>query len=160
MLSPQICLTRISRFGLRTEMRWALVVAMAALIVSACGAIGTGAAPPAGASPSSGPGLSFDVAVSEKDKAVNLHVGQKLEAVLHGQRGMTPWSAVRSTDQSVLAPIVNPGAISARGITLAAFQALAPGKAQITATAGADCSQAQVCPQYQMVLTIEVTVAA
>jgi hypothetical protein len=41
----------------------------------------------------------------------------------------------------------------------AALVALAPGRAQITATAGADCSPGAACPQYLMVLTIDVTVA-
>jgi len=140
-------------------MRAALIGVIAALVLSACGAVGSGAAPPAGASPSTGPGLSFDVAVSEKDKTAILHVGQKLEAVLHAQHGMTAWSSVRSSDEAVLVPIVNPAAPAARGITLAAFQALAPGKAQITATAGANCSPGTACPQYLMVLAIEVTVA-
>ena len=37
---------------------------------------------------------------------------------------------------------------------------LAPGTAQITATAGADCSPGQACPQYALLLTIDVTVVA
>jgi hypothetical protein len=44
-------------------------------------------------------------------------------------------------------------------VTLAAFQALAPGTAQITATAGADCSPGSACPQFLMVLTITITVS-
>jgi hypothetical protein len=137
-------------------MRAALVALVSALALSACGALGS-AAPP-DASPSTGPGLTFDIAVSEKDKAATLHVGQKLEVVLHARQGMTSWSGVRSSDETVLVPIVNPGATAARGITLAAFQSLAPGTAQITATAGASCSPGQACPQYLMVLTIDVTV--
>jgi hypothetical protein len=73
---------------------------------------------------------------------------------------MASWSAVRSSDESVLAPIVNPAASAARGVTLAAFKAIAPGTARIDATAAPDCSPGQACPAYLMVLTIEVTVAA
>jgi phage tail protein X len=139
-------------------MRAGLIAAVAAVALSACGAVGIGAAPPA--TPSTGPGLGYDVAVTEKDSTARMAVGQKLEAVLHARPGMAAWSNVRSSDQSVLVPMVNPAATAVRGVTLAAFQALAPGKAQITATAGADCSAGQACPQYMMVLTIDVTVTA
>jgi len=89
-----------------------------------------------------------------------MKVGQKLEAVLHARQGMAAWSGVHSSDTSVLAPIVDPAATSVRGVTLAAFQALAPGTVQITATAGADCSPGRACPQFLMVLTITITVSA
>jgi hypothetical protein len=136
----------------------ALVVVVATLTLCACGAAGSGAAPPPSGSASTG--LRFDLAVSETTRAATMRVSQKLEAVLHARPGMTTWSTVRSSDPSVLAPIVNPAATAARGVTLAAFQAIAPGKAQITATAGADCSPGQACPQYAMLLTIDVTVVA
>jgi hypothetical protein len=139
-------------------MRAGLIATVAALALSACGAVGIGAGP--APSPSTGPGLGFDIAVSEKDSTARMAVGQKLEVVLHARPGMAPWNGVRSSDPSVLAPVVNPAATAARGVTLAAFQALAPGRAQITATAGADCSPGQACPQYLMVLTIDVTVSA
>ena len=73
---------------------------------------------------------------------------------------MTNWTSVRSSDQSVLAPIVNPAASAARGVTLAAFKAIAAGRARIDASAGPDCSPGQACPAYLMVLTIDVTVNA
>jgi hypothetical protein len=73
---------------------------------------------------------------------------------------MTAWSGVRSSDPSVLAPIPDTFATAARGVTLAGFRAVAPGKAQITATAGADCSPGQACPQYALLLMIDVTVVA
>jgi hypothetical protein len=141
-------------------MRAALIVVVAAVAICGCGAVGGGAAPPPGATPSTAPGLTFDLAVSEKTRNATLHVGQTLEAVLHASPGMTTWSGVRSSDPSVLNPIVNPGATAARGITLAAFQAIASGRAQITATAGAACSPGQACPQYALLLTIDVTVVA
>ncbi|MDQ6901182.1 MAG: protease inhibitor I42 family protein [Candidatus Dormibacteraeota bacterium] len=137
-------------------MRTAVALFVAALVLCACGAAGSGAAPTPSASPSTGQG--FDLAVNEKSRTATMRVGQKVEVVLHANPGMTTWSGVRSSDPSVLAAIVNPAATAARGITLAAFQALAPGKATITATAGADCSPGQACPQYALLLTIEVTV--
>jgi hypothetical protein len=139
-------------------MRLGLIAALAALALSGCGAAGIGAAPPA--SPSTGPGSGFDLAVNEKSTTATLKVGQKLEVVLHARQGMAPWSGVRSSDPSVLTAIVNPAATAARGITLAAFKALSPGEAQITATAGADCSPGQACPMYAMLLRIDVKVVA
>jgi hypothetical protein len=141
-------------------MRAALIVCVTALAISACGALGSGAAPPPSPTPSTGPGPGFDLAVSEKTRTATMRVGQKLEAVLHANAGMTTWSGVRSSNPSVLQPIVNPAANSVRGVTLAAFQAIAPGKAQITAVAGADCSPGQACPMYAVLLTIDVTVLA
>src|ERR1700694_762996 len=119
-------------------MKAALTVVLAALTLCACGAMGSGAAPSPSVSPPPGP--HFDLAVSEKTRTATIRIGQTLEAVLHAKPGMTAWSGVHSSDPSVLAPIVNPAATAARGVTLAAFKAIAPGRAEITATAGADCS--------------------
>lgn len=129
---------------------------VAALTLCACGAVGSGAAPPPGVSPSTGP--SFDLVVTEQTRTATIRVSQKLEVVLHARSGMTTWSDVGSSDPSVLVPIVNPAATAVRGVTLAAFQAIAPGTAQITATAGANCSPGQACPQYAVLLTIDITV--
>ena len=132
---------------------------MAALALSACGAAGTAATPsPSPDNPSTSPGRGFDVSVSEKDKSISIRVGQKLEAVLHANQGMTNWSGVRSSDASILKSIVDPGATAVRGVTLAGFQAIAPGQVQITAVAGALCSPGQACPMFAMVLSIDVTV--
>ena len=130
---------------------------LAAAILSGCGASGGGAAPPP-SSPSTSPGAGFDVTVTENTRSVTLRAGQTLAVVLHARPGMTSWNGVRSSDPSVLAPIVNPAASAARGVTLAAFKAIAPGKAQIDATAGPDCSPGQACPAYLIVLTIEIDV--
>ncbi|HLQ22363.1 MAG TPA: hypothetical protein VK132_04115 [Gemmatimonadales bacterium] len=96
--------------------------------------------------------------MTEKDTAITIQSGQKLEVVLHARSGMTDWSSVRSSDTSVVSPIVNPAATAVRGVTLAAFQALAPGRADITATAGAACSPGQACPMYAMLYSVTVTV--
>ncbi len=138
-----------------------LVAAFVALTVSACGdvhcmCVGNPYVPPP--TPAASPGLGFDAVVTEKDTAITIQSGQKLEVVLHARSGMTDWSSVRSSDTSVLSPIVNPAATAVRGVTLAAFQALAPGRADITATAGAACSPGQACPMYAMLYSVTVTV--
>jgi hypothetical protein len=134
----------------------ALLVAAAGLLLSACGSIGTGAAP--SPTPSSGPGLGFDVQVTEKDHTSTVRVGQKLELVLHAYGGLTNWSQLRSSDTSILVPIVNPAATAVRGVTLAAFKALAPGEVDVTATATPDCSPGQACPMLAALYTLKVTV--
>jgi hypothetical protein len=132
-----------------------LIGIAAALAVCACGA-----PPMAGIGPAapSTPGRGFDVSVTEKDRAVSLRVGQRLEAVLHANSGMTAWNEVKSSDASILASIVDTGATAVRGVTLAGFQAIAPGHVQITANAGMDCSPGQACAMLLAVLSIDVTV--
>lgn len=134
----------------------ALLGAVAGLLISACGTVQTGIGPAPG--PSTGPGLGFDAMVTEKDKAITIRTGQKLEVVLHASPGMTNWSNVRSSDTSVLSPIVNPAATAVRGVTLAAFQGEARGQAVITASAGAACSPGQACPMYAILYSVTVTV--
>jgi hypothetical protein len=141
------------------DMKAVFVLMLAALVLSGCGIASGGAAQPT-STPSTSPGAGFDATVTETTRSVTLRAGQTLAVVLHARPGMTNWSGVRSSDQSVLAPIVNPAASAARGVTLAGFKAVAPGKAQIDATAGPDCSPDQACPAYVMVLTIDVTVTA
>jgi phage tail protein X len=138
-----------------------LLSAAVALALSACVAVGTGSGPsPNPSYPAVTPGHGFDVVVTEKDTSVTIQVGQKLEAVLHANAGMTNWGNVRSTDTSILMPIVDPAATAIRGVTLAGFQALAPGHVRIEATAGADCSPGQACPMYAILLSVEVIVTS
>ena len=141
-------------------LRSALLVVLAAVALCGCGAVGSGAAPLPNPTPSTGPAPGFDLAVTEQTRAVTLRVGEKLEVVLHARPGMTTWSGVQTSDAAVLKPIVNPAATSVRGVTLAAFQAVALGRARITATAGPLCSPGQACPAYAMLLSIDVTVIA
>jgi hypothetical protein len=141
-------------------MKTALIAAVAAFLFMSCGysscaCDGSGTLP-VQTSPS--PGLGFDAVVTESDTAITIHTGQKLEVVLHARSGMTDWANVRSSNTSVLSPIVNPAATAVRGVTLAAFQALAPGQADITASAGAACSPGQACPMYAMLYSVTVTV--
>jgi hypothetical protein len=137
----------------------ALIAAFAALVLAACGSAGIGSAPSPTPNPSGGPGLGFDAQVTELDTAITIHTGQKLEVVLHARSGMGNWSNVRSSNTSVLSPIVNPAATAVRGVTLAAFQALAPGQADITATAGAACPPGMACPMFALLYSVTVTVA-
>ena len=125
----------------------------AALALTACGSLGTGSRTP---SPSSGAG--FDTAVSEKDKTVSMHVGQKLEVVLHSYSGMASWTPPKSSNESILAPIPNPAATASRGVTLAGFKALAAGETEITSNASPNCSPGQACPMYIAVFSVKVTI--
>jgi hypothetical protein len=136
-----------------------LVVVAAGLALTACGSVsaGTGSLPTP--SPNQG-GLHFDVVVTEQDKTATLRVGQTLEVVLHANTGMDSWAQVKSTNESILAPIVNPAATAVRGVTLSAFKAIAPGEVDITAYASPTCPAGQACPMYVQVYTVRVTVTA
>lgn len=137
-------------------MRSLLLVIAAALMIAGCGSIATGSAP--SPSPSTGTGLNFDATVTETTRAASIRVGQKLEVVLHAGNGMTSWTQPKSSDESILAPTVNPAATAARGVTLAAFEAKAPGQVDITAFASPVCPTGQACPMYVMVYSVRVTV--
>jgi len=138
----------------------ALVAVLAAVALSACGSVGNGSPPAFSPSPdaSSIPGVGFDAVVTERNTAVTIHAGQKLEVVLHAASGMENWGNVRSSDTSVLTPTPNPAATAMRGVTLAAFKAVAPGRAVITASAGVLCSPGQACPMLAVLFTATVTV--
>lgn len=142
------------------QMRTLLIAVAAGLLLAGCGSVSScacsyGVLP----TPSSGPGL-FDLTVTEKEKVASMHVGQTVEVALHANTGMNNWAQVRSTDQSILVPVVNPAATAMRGVTLAAFRAMAPGEADITAYASPDCSPGQACPMYVQVWSVKVTVTA
>jgi hypothetical protein len=140
-------------------MRILLVVISAAVFISGCGSAGTGSnlMPTPSPSTSSNP-MSFDVTVTETTRAASMRVGQKLEVALHAGSGMNNWTQPRSSDESVLSPIVNPAATVVRGVTLAAFQAKAAGQVDITAYGSPNCPSGQACPMYVMVYSVKVTV--
>ena len=142
------------------EMRIVLLVIAAAVLISGCGSAGTASSPSPSPSPSPGTGsnLNFDVTVTETTKAASMRVGQKLEVVLKAGSGMNNWTQPRSSDESILAPIVNPAATAVRGATLAAFQARAPGQVDVTSYAGPVCPSGQACPMYVIVYSVKVTV--
>lgn len=135
-----------------------LAAAAAILFLSGCGSYAMGPNPTP--TPSSGPGLNFDVVVMEKDRAATLHVGQTLEVVLHANTGMNNWAQVKSSNEAILTPIVNPAATAVRGVTLAAFKAMASGEAEVTAYASPNCAPNQACPAYVQVFSAKVTVTA
>ncbi len=136
-------------------MKVVLVAISAALALTACGSAGTGSG-----TPSPGSGVGFDTAVSEKDKTASMHVGQKLEVVLHAYPGMANWTPPKSSNESILAPVVNTKATAARGVTIAGFQAMAPGEAEITSNSSPNCSPGQACPMYIAAYTVKVTIRA
>ena len=127
------------------------VIALALLAVS-CGTVGQGASP----SPSDNP-MHFDVTATEKDHAVSMDVGQKLEVVLHGGGHFT-YQQVTSSNTSILQPTVNPAATAALGVTLAAFKATAPGVARVTAVGAPVCPSGQACPAFAVLYTLTVTI--
>ena len=148
------------RAGVRyvAEVRYLLIAVAAALVISGCGAYRTGAGSDPSPTPSEGTGLGYDLVVTEKDRTATMRVGQKVEVVFHANSGMDNWMQVRSTNTSVLVPIVNPAATAVRGVTLAAFKAIAPGQSEITAYASPQCSPGSACPMYVAVISIKVTV--
>jgi hypothetical protein len=103
--------------------------------------------------------MHFDVTATEKDHAVTMHTGQKLEVVLHGG-GQLNYQQVRSSDTSILEPTVDPAATAARGVTLAAFKATSAGQAQVTAVGAPVCPSGQACPMFAVLYTLTVTVSA
>jgi hypothetical protein len=140
-------------------MKYLLVAVAASLLLTGCGTVSTCACSGGvGATPSASPGLGFDATVTETTRTASIRVGQKLEVVLHAGSGMTSWSQPKSSDESILAPTVNPAATAVRGVTLAAFVARAPGQVNINAYAGPVCPSGKACPMYVMVFAAAVTV--
>ena len=138
------------------EMRILMLVVAAAALISGCGSVGTASSP--SPTPSGGSNLSFDVTVTETTRAASMRVGQKLEVVLHAGNGMNNWTQPRSSDESILTPVVDPAATAVRGVTLAAFQAKGPGQVDITAYGSPICPSGQPCPMYVMLFSVKVTV--
>ena len=133
-----------------------LFLATIALFAAACGATGVG--PGSNPSPSPPNSVGYDVTATNTDHAVTMKVGQKLEVVLRAAQGMNNWSHPTSSDQSVLAPIVDPAATAAIGVTLAAFEAMKPGQVDVRANASPKCPPPQACPMYLAVYSLRVTV--
>ena len=99
-----------------------------------------------------------DVTATEKDHALTMHEGQKLKVVLHAPQGMGRWTHPESNDASVLMPIVDPAATSARDVTIAAFEAKKTGMAEVSATASPQCASGQPCPMLIALYSLKVTV--
>jgi hypothetical protein len=137
-------------------MRFLIPVIAAAILISACGSVGTASMDPT-PSATSNP-MNFDVTATETTQAASMRVGQKLEVVLHAGSGMNNWTQPRSSDESILAPTVNPAATAVRGVTLAAFLAKAPGQVNVSAYGSPTCPSGQACPMYVIVFSVKVTV--
>ena len=108
-------------------------------------------------SPITTPTGGFDVLVTDHDRAISAHVGEKILVALTQRSGMTQWDAIRVDDPTVLgtSPV---NFMAPRGVTVAGFVALHAGTANITSTAGPLCSPGQPCPQYVVLFSIAVTV--
>lgn len=131
-----------------------MLAAVAGMLLAACGAYSF---PGSKTTPTPSSGFGFDVTATEKDHAVSMHVGQTLEVVLHGGAAQS-WQQVKSSDPSVLQPTVDPAATAVRGVTLAAFKAVAQGRATVTAVGTPVCPSGQPCPAYAMLYSLVVTV--
>ena len=107
--------------------------------------------------PSVTPAAGFDVVITEQDRAVAVRSGQKIEVFLRPRTGMTTWGNLRSDNPAVLAPIPT-GILAPRGVSAAGFRAVSAGAANISATAGPECSPDEACPAYAILLSIQVTV--
>jgi len=143
-------------------MKKALVTALLAVVLSACGSYRAGQVPATSPSPSphtsASPVAGFDVVVSEKDQVVQVHVGQRLLVVLHAPANMRPWSHPASSDRAILTPVVDPAAMTPLGVTVGAFQAVAPGEVQVIAITGVNCLAGQACPMFAVEYTLRVSV--
>jgi len=137
-------------------MRILMPVIVAAILISGCGSVGNASQAPT-PSASSNP-TTFDVTATETTQAASMRVGQKLEVALHAGSGMNNWTQPRSSDESVLAPTVNPAATAVRGVTLAAFLAKAPGQVNVSAYGSPTCPSGLACPMYVIVFSLRVTV--
>ena len=137
--------------------RFVLAAALG-LLLSGCGPAGAGSGSNPSPTPSERPGFGYDVTAGDHDKAVTMRVGQKLEIALHAPNGMNNWTHPESSDTSILAPIPDPAATAARGVTLAAFEARKPGQVDVTANASPTCTPGAPCPMYLAVYSLRVTV--
>ena len=135
-------------------MRNLVLLAAVVMLAACCGTTG------AGSQPSSTPtgGMGFDVTATNTDRAIAMHVGQKLEVVLRAAPGMSNWEHPASSDASILAPAVDSAAAAAIGVTLAAFEATKPGQVDVTSNASPKCSPGQACPMYVAVYSLRVTI--
>jgi len=144
-------------------MKALFLTAALGLLLAGCGATGFGPGALASPSPSPAaspsPGLGFAVVVTEKDQVATLRTGQRLLITLHAAANMRLWSQPQSSDPSIVKPVFVPAMVP-QGETLAAFQAVAPGEAQITAISGPSCVAGQACPMYAILYSLRVSVTA
>ena len=147
-------------------MRAPATLAAAGLLLAACTAgspaPSSPAAPPSVAEPASG-GTALSPAATitnaEEGKSIQVRVGQALDVVLKADDGMDPWQ-VANPDPAILAPTVNPAAAAAKGMTLRAFKAIAPGMAAVRATDRPTCNPGQACSRLIRAFTATVVVVS
>jgi hypothetical protein len=146
-------------------MRDLLAGAAVALALAGCGSAGAGpgSSPSPSPSPSGEPPVAttpapgFDVLITDLDRDVTLHAGQKIEVFLRASPGMSLWANIRSADSSVLAAVPT-GILAPRGVTVAGFQAVGVGTTTITAYAAPVCGPGVACPAYAILFSVRVTV--
>ena len=102
--------------------------------------------------------MNFDVTATDNVHEIAMHVGQRLVVVLHAPSGMNNWTHPTSSDRSILTPIVDPAAMAARGVTLAAFQAQKQGQVEVSSNASPRCSSGQPCPMLVAVYSLKVMI--
>jgi len=98
------------------------------------------------------------VEVTDQDHTATIHVGQRLDVILHAPNGMNSWTHPKSSDESVLTPVVDAKATAPNGVTVSAFQALKVGNAEVTATASPKCPPGSACPMFVAFYSLKVTV--
>jgi hypothetical protein len=131
-----------------------LLLLLAISAAAACGSV----APRPAASPSS-PAAAGAITEAMDGQTVHLRAGSNVDVALRQQPGLTPWSAVATSDRSILMPVVNTRGTAVRGMTLASFQAVRAGTAQLTSNAGPDCSPGVACAQFERVFRVTVVVS-
>ncbi|HET7466986.1 MAG TPA: hypothetical protein VFL29_09975 [Candidatus Dormibacteraeota bacterium] len=140
----------------------ALAVALAAVMLGACGTVigcvcgpAVLPTPPPPRTPS--PTAGFDVVISDNDRAVTVRSGQRIELILHAKPGMSAWSGVNVDDYTVLRAVPT-GILAPVGVTIAGYEAERRATATIRATATPLCSPGEACPAYAMIFEVRVTV--
>lgn len=134
-------------------------MAFAALMLSSCGEAACACTGIGIVQASPTPNSGFNRLITENDREATVHVGEKIELVLHAKNGMSNWSGVNVDDPAVLQAVPT-GITAAKGVTIVGFRAVASGTATISSTATPLCSPGQACPALAMLFQVVVTVTA
>ncbi len=129
-----------------------------ALTLVACGSVSGSNPPAATPTPTASP-VGGQISDGDDGKTISLHVGDQVELVLHQQPGFTQWNGVQSSNPSVLMPVVDVRAAAVRGVTLAMFKAVGPGRSDVTASAGVNCSPGTACPALARLWRVTIQVS-
>jgi hypothetical protein len=146
-------------------MRWNLAIAIAIALCAtstACGGVLSHGQPAAATSPRTAAALTATDA--ENGHRITVHVGDRVSVILHS----TYWNFAGSSNAAVMAPHGSPtispspsGCVPGQGCgtVVAAFVAIAPGTAQITASR-ISCGEALRCTGSAGIYRLTVTVKA